>query len=171
MDPTTGRPLLTRWGERIYAPGWHLWRLEPDGWHHIRQYDARRRVGEGEEARMESRLASQAFGHRQVLALERGARVSGAHPEREAAAAVVDQLAARGERKEAQRLERRRDFKKANARRMYDLATGKSGRRQARMVSYAGQGRRSTPGFILEDAEKDGWEYPPIPKEAPCEEA
>ncbi len=168
IDPSTSLPLVTRAGGRIYGPAWHLWILEADGWHHIRQYDARRKVGEGDQARMESRSAAAAFGHRQVLALERGPRLSGANPAAEAARAVRDAMEERTERMEREQAERRRDFQKANGRRMRDLATGKSGRRQAKMVSYAGQGRRSTPGVVLENARRDGWEYPPVPKESAC---
>jgi len=107
--------------------------------------------------RMEDIPIGQVFGHVQVADLE------GAPSRKGSPGALarkrLDELAARKIQKEREHKQRRKELLKANRKRIGALVfDGKSGKRQAKIVSFAGQVNHSTPGQILEDARKDGWE-------------
>lgn len=160
VNPLTSKPLevhpspdwetwqterLRRLGSKYYLllPAFHLWIWDwrEGRYHYVKSYPA--------EA---------GFGHREVYGLEADAArwmspseiLRQVHEAREAADA---------KRKQDLREEKLEHFK-ANDRRIRDLLAGKEPRRDAKIVSYPGQGNRGSRGRVEKDSREDGWELP-----------
>ncbi len=125
----------------IYDPSYYLWTKDPEGrWVLVNTYPA-----------------VTGFGHREVQKLE--ADVARTMRPSDIVAAIYEHKERREAKAKADEHQAKDDVFVANKSRMHDLMfEGKTGRRQAKIVSYAGQKNRSTPGDILSDAREDGWE-------------
>jgi len=126
----------------LLDPAYHLWSQGGDGrWRHVQAYPA-----EG------------GFTDRHVKALEgdvaRRFTISEILDRRERARQAAKEKAERDHKEE------RRDILNANQSRIRDLLDGKTGTRQAKIMSYGGQGKRGTPGTVRMDDREDGWEKP-----------
>lgn len=143
IDPRKGRPILDALtGKPIHHPCQHLWRRSDEGWHHLNEFP----------------MAQGGFGHLNVRFLEIDRHVTAKRKAAELFRLMEQRREDQRERSNNQHKNWRQDRAQANKRRMLDLAQGKSGRRQGRMFSYAGQTTRRTPGDLLSDAKEDGWE-------------
>lgn len=144
LDPHSGRPIRDQLtGEPIKEPAQHLWLKDSDGWRHVDTF----------------LMEKGGFSHLNVRYLELNEQIRNAEkPERiyrliEDRKRTQQQLAKRSNR------DRRNERTKANSKRIGDLVFhGKSGQRQAKVSSYAGQTKHSTPGNVLSDPREDGWE-------------
>jgi hypothetical protein len=127
----------------LYSPEYHLWLKQgSERWSWIRSYPA--------EA---------GFGHREVLYLEAdAARFMRAQ---EILDRIRAQQEARQEKAKRDFVERQKDVTKANFSRIKRLVEdGDFGHRDAKAVSYAGQGNRGTRGQVRKDDREAGWERP-----------
>lgn len=143
IDPQRGQPiedLLT--GRPILNPAQHLWLKTEAGWKHINEFP----------------MDQGGFGHINVSFLEIDRWATTAVSEKDLFRKLQGRQEARKELERKRHTDWRQDRAQANKHRMLDLAQGKSGQRQGRMYSYAGQTSRRTPGTLLSDAKEDGWE-------------
>lgn len=145
FDPFNGGYLLHA-GRPVKDPAFYLWRRDDNSSHHF--------------------LVStypNGFGHRQVLALERD--LARFHSTDEMLRMLRDAQSAQRDRGLARRKDVQRDKIKYNESLIGDILGGKSDRRQAKIASYPGQGRRGTPGEVQMDSREIGWEVPEAPGE------
>lgn len=104
-------------------------------------------------------MASGGFGHLNCRYLEINRQVTTSHSPASLFRLLAERNSVKRELDKRRHGEWRKDRAKANQKRIGDLVFhGKSGRRQAKMASYAGQTNRSTPGDLLPDAREDGWD-------------
>lgn len=163
IDPTTSRPVevhpspdweddpearahLVRRGNAFFLldPCYHLWTETPDGRPMLVQSYP---------------ISKGGFGHLQVAALE--ADVARRMKPSEIAALWWKNQNDAKEREAKKLAQDRDDLIRANESRIHDLVfEGKRGVRDAKIASYPGQGKRSTPGEIMMDDKEAGWEKP-----------
>lgn len=145
LDTISGQPIeVADTGKPIYFPAHHLWRHLNDGqWVWINWFP----------------MIAGGFGHYNAYCLEIDKAISQSMDPENIYQMLASKKRAAEERAKDQHFAFRRDRALANRRRMWDLAVeGKSGYRDAKPSSYAGQTKRSTPGRVLSDARADGWE-------------
>ncbi len=116
--------------------------------------------GDGRHYYVQSYSSDEGFGHREVAKLERDVArfMTPSEIINRRREAVADR-----ERKQREEYSQKHDdTSKANEGRIRDLVFhDKSGMRDAKIVSYAGQGNRGTrTQRVLRDAKEDGWELP-----------
>jgi hypothetical protein len=144
LDPQTGYPIIDSYtGKPVPEPAHHLWCKTAEGWQHVDYFP----------------MAQGGFQHINAHFLELNKRTT-----ETIKPALLYQLL-REKNKLQQEIAKRKhtdwrqDRAKANSKRIGDLVfEGKSGYRQAKPSSYAGQTIHSTPGQVLRDAREDGWE-------------
>lgn len=145
IDLQTSYPINFRGQDGVWIPEpvpvYHVWcKEEATGrYHYIRSHPR--------------------FGHREIDGLEADAARHMSpgelvHEQRKV-------VAMREERAKKAWVERNADKRAANKSRITDLLVdGKSGQRDAKISSYAGQTNRGTRGTVMTDARDDGWELP-----------
>jgi len=160
IDQRTSRPveirnwdgetehLIEKRGGSAYLlePAYHLWIRSEGRWLHVNQCPA-----------------AGGFGHREVAALE-GDAARFMSPQ-DILNRIYAGRDARAARRKANSVELRRDVAKANMSRIQRLAKDHDKShdpttRQAKAVSYAGQGNRATRGTVTKGNREDGWELP-----------
>ena len=145
LDPLAARPIITRAGEPVEYPSWHLWRRDDNTNHHHWIGDYVR------------------FGQREVASLERD--LARFYSPSEILRRMSEQRSRTLARQRQQAEDIQKDKLAANEHRIHDLVFGgKDGTRDAKTFSYAGQRSRATPGRIQESGEADGWELPENPQ-------
>ncbi len=145
LDPMTASPIIDALtGQPIAEPAQHLWFRDANGkYRHVEQF----LMSEG------------GFGHLNVSYLEANKRATETYKPGELFRILEQRKLLTQEIERRRHHAHRLDKAQANKKRIADLVFhGKSGRRQAKVSSFPGQVRHSTPGDILTDAREDGWE-------------
>jgi hypothetical protein len=146
VDDPEAMKRLCRRGDTHYLldPGYTLWVQSGDGrFYYVQSYSH-----------------EEGFGHREVAKLERD--VARFMTPSEIINKRRDAQEARERKQKDEYRQKHADTSKANESRIRDLVfNGNSGYREAKVVSYAGQGNRGTrTQKVLRDAKEDGWELP-----------
>lgn len=144
IDPRDGQPIEDLDGQPVAEPAHHLWIRQPSGkYHHIDLFP----------------MALGGFGYLNLRYLEANKRATETRSPVDIYRLMQTRNELLRETSARKHREHRQDRAQANKKRIGDLVfNGKSGRRQAKISSYPGQVRHSTPGDVLRDAREDGWE-------------